>query len=202
MTMNLKSKNTPVLTGFVLLNLFLYFFVQGIPVDQLVPLSKVIDLQNPLLAIGLYLAVLLLTYFLPESLKNSVVYWRINNPLPGTRVFSELAPKDPRISMLQLENQHGPLPTDPLEENRLWYKIYLSKESDPVVSSSHSRWLLTRDITVIALELSVLFSIGSLVGLPLHTAITYMSLLVLQYLLFDVVARNSGERFVCNVLAR
>lgn len=200
--MNLKTRNTTLLIGFVLLNLIIFFAVHGFPWIELTRLSEGLDIQSPLLAIALHLGVLVLNYFLPEAIKNTVVYWRTNNPLPGTRAFSELGPKDPRINMAELEAQYGTLPTEPLEQNRLWYKIYRGKETDTVVSSSHSRWLLTRDISTIAFELMVLLSIISLVRSIALPSICYSLFLVVQYLLFAIVGQNAGDRFVCNVLAR
>jgi len=200
--MSLKSKNTPILTGFVLLNLVIFLTFYGFSWGEFTRFSNGFTLQSPFFAVAVHLIVLVLCYFFPETIKNTLVYWRIKNPLPGTRAFSELAPKDVRISMDNLKNQFGTLPTDPLEQNRLWYRIYRSKEKDTVVTSSHSRWLLTRDITTIAFELLILLSVITFARSFALMSFVYSIFLVLQYLLFVIVARNNGNKFVCNVLAR
>ena len=104
--MSLKTKNVPLLTGFVLLNLFVFFIVNGYFWNELISLPILLDSHGPLMAIALHLVVLVLSYFLPESMKNKIVYWRLKNSLPGTRAFSELAPKDPRIDLVGLEKRY------------------------------------------------------------------------------------------------
>ena len=110
-----------------------------------------LKLENPILSLAFYILALTLTYVLSSDWKHRLIYMRWNDPLPGSRVFTDLIDKDSRITPEDIINEHGALPVKANEQNALWYKIYKTKQSDKVVQNSHGRWLLFRDI----------FSIGS-----------------------------------------
>ena len=84
----------------------------------------------------------------------------------------------------------------------LWYEIYKKKQTDVVVRESHGRWLLFRDmfaITMITLIPSATFTLwysGIIKGV-LYTILYFVLTIILW-----VCSRNTGNRFVCNVLAR
>ena len=203
--MTLKTRNIPLLTAFVAANYVVFAVVNNLPWQafQDVKLAKAgFVLQNPLYAAATHLVVLLLSYLLPVNIKNALVFWRVKHPLPGCRVFSVLAQKDPRIDMVSLERAHGVLPSSPDEQNRLWYRIYKQRQNEPIVYSSHGTWLLFRDLTAISCILLILLPA---ITYPLQGApgsLVYSGLLLLQHLILSQAARNAGERFTCNVLAR
>ena len=96
----------------------------------------------------------------------------------------------------------GPFPSDPRKQNALWYKLYKSVENDNGVGDAHRQFLFTRDYTSIAF---LLFLTAGPLGLWLipstTTALIYLSILLLQYLLARQAAQNHGTRFVTTVLA-
>jgi hypothetical protein len=134
--------------------------------------------------------------------KARLVFWRWSNPLPGSFVFSRYAQQDPRIDVAALRKIVPAWPSNASEENRLWYRLYRSVENEPAVTDAHRHFLLTRDYAAIALML--LATAGPLgawfIATPI-TAIAYVALLLLQYLLAREAAKNYGIRLVTSVLA-
>lgn len=203
--MTLKTKNSPYLLGFVVLIYIGFAMVNGLDWSfaKSVEISKNgIKFDNPTISITVYILALFLTYLLPSEWKHRLIYLRWRDSLPGCRVFSDLLIKDQRISREALISEYGELPSEANEQNKLWYKIYKSKQSDSVVLNSHGRWLLFRDLFAISIILFLpsisytFWNIGFMKGL--RFMFLYSILLVMSW----ICARNTGERFACNVLAR
>ena len=203
--MTLKTKNAPYLVAFVVLiyvcfalaNKFDWSFAQSMEIGK-----EGVKLKNPLFSIAFYFFVLIATYLLPSEWKHRIIYMRWHHPLPGSRVFSELLKKDERISKKELIDKYGELPCSPDEQNKFWYKIYKEKQNDEVVINSHGRWLLFRDmfsIFVLILFPSTIFTFWHS-GMKAGSIYALFCFIVLVGLWIS--ARNTGERFACNVLAR
>jgi len=203
--MTLKSKNAPYAIGFTILfyvgfalaNGFDWAFAESMAIGK-----DGIKLENPVLSLGFYILTLVLTYLLPSEWKHRLIYTRCRNPLPGSRVFTELIDNDVRISAADLVAQHGVLPEIPEAQNALWYKIYKEKQKDDVVLNSHARWLLFRDLFAVSLVLLVPSSVFTFLHSGVKTGVVFTALVVLLVLALWLCARNTGERFACNVLAR
>jgi hypothetical protein len=54
-------------------------------------------------------------------MKARLVFLRWQDPLPGSRAFSEVGRCDPRIDMDRLEKHFGPFPEPGAAQNRLWF---------------------------------------------------------------------------------
>ena len=134
--------------------------------------------------------------------KARLVFWRWADPLPGSFAFSRYAQHDPRIDMNSLRKAMGDWPSEPREQNALWYRLYKSVEREPAVIDAHGHFLLTRDYTAIAFLLLITAGpIGFWLISSVTTAGVYLGLLLLQYLLSRQAAHNYGVRFVTTVLA-
>jgi hypothetical protein len=144
----------------------------------------------------------LLNSQLSADAKARLVFWRWSNPLPGSEAFTRWAPADSRVDLATLERTHGELPTDPVEQNRLWYKIYKSVDDDPSVVQAHREFLLYRDYACLALLAVPILGVVGLHLIPsTNTALPYLALLVGQCLLAIRAGRTNGRRLVTNVLA-
>lgn len=134
--------------------------------------------------------------------KARLVFWRWSNPLPGSFAFSRYAHQDPRIDIEALRRIVPVWPSNPGEENRLWYRMYRSVENEPAVTDAHRHFLLTRDYAAISL---MVFAVAGPLGAWVITAPTmgfaYVAILLLQYLLAREAAKNYGIRLVTSVLA-
>lgn len=146
--------------------------------------------------------VLLLTGPLSHDAKARLVYWRIANPLPGSRAFSKYAPADARIDMKALAKNVGALPSDPAEQNAKWYKLYRMVGDDPAVMHAHKLYLMYRDMATMSLLLIPLVPAALwYAGAPAASRWLAGGLFAAQYVVCAISARHSGTRFVCNVLA-
>lgn len=145
---------------------------------------------------------IVLSGIMPNSVKEVLVFWKVKNRLPGCKAFSHFATEDPRVNIELLKNKVGEFPKEPKEQNRVWYSLYQQYRDDEVVWGSHRDFLLTRDLTSLSfLFLLVLGTTLLLFGNSKY-AFVYLGYLIVQYLSLSFAARNYGNRFVCNVLAK
>ncbi len=68
--------------------------------------------------------VLLISSLLSSNVKAVMVFWRLNEVLPGHRTFSVYAPNDPRIDIDALRKKAGTFPNDGKEQNAMWYRLF------------------------------------------------------------------------------
>ncbi|MBL0946237.1 MAG: hypothetical protein IBJ04_18125 [Hydrogenophaga sp.] len=151
---------------------------------------------------ALPVVVLLLIGVLSHNAKAVLVYWRLKDPLPGSEAFTKHATADARIDIKALAKNVGALPSDPREQNAVWYKLYRRVSGDPAVAEAHKLYLLYRDMAVMSLVLlpvvpATLWYAGASPGSQGITALIFLT----QYLACAMAARHSGIRLVSNVLA-
>ena len=200
----LKSRNLPVVIIFVIwcVSLYATFFIgsDSFWID-LQSKYATLNRKNGLVVAMMPILVLVLSGLISAELKAILVFWRVKNALPGHRVFTKLAPCDARIDMNDLRRKLGDIPRAAKEQNTCWFKLYKKHESAPTVENPHRSFLLARDLASIAL----IFSIGGGFGLAFGgvkftTVALYVVVMLAQYFLLAVVARNHGNRLVCNVI--
>lgn len=146
--------------------------------------------------------VLLIVNVLPHDVKSMLVYWKPLGVLPGCEAFTKYGPRDRRIDMASLRKNVGALPTESIEQNSKWYKLYKQAPNEPEVQEAHKLFLMYRDMAVLSLPLVALVPLSlNVAGASNSTLALAAGLFVVQYLLTALSARWSGIRFVCNVLA-
>jgi hypothetical protein len=146
--------------------------------------------------------VFVLSGILSADFKSIIVFWRAKNPLPGSRVFTELGPNDARIDMNRIGQIVGTIPTEPKEQNALWYKYYKKYQEVLTIKTAHKHFLLARDMTAITLVMLVLLPISIIIlSKNWRGALIYLGILLGQYALLALTAQNHGKRFACNVLS-
>ena len=200
----LKASNVPIIVVFLVWSVAVFAvadnglggFWQSVSdrVTQLSAKDSLFGFLTPLLLV-------IASGLLPASWKAALVFWRLKDPLPGCRAFSVLATADPRIDQAALVAQIPSKLDSPKEENALWYRWYKDVDDEPTVQEAHRQFLLARDLTAIAFLFFVFGPFGLLsTGTPTSGIILYAVITCLEFLSFSVVARNHGNRFVCNVL--
>jgi len=151
--------------------------------------------------IGIALTGIINAQFSPEA-KFRIVFMRWHNSLPGCEAFTRHAKADPRVNIASIERVCGSLPTDPQQQNALWYRLYKSVESEPAVVQIHRAFLFARDYTCLALLMTVVLGVAGLLQIPSkRIALIFVAVLLLQFLFAGQAARNNGKRFVTTVLA-
>jgi hypothetical protein len=135
---------------------------------------------------------------LSSDTKARIVFCRWSHPLPGSRAFSNYLRKDTRIDFDALMRTLGQEPTDPADQNSLWYRrIYKTVQNDPIVLEVHKDFLFCRDYA--ALSLLFLIFLGAVgiyaISSP-TTVLIYLSCLAIQFITSLLAARNYGIRLV------
>lgn len=134
--------------------------------------------------------------------KARLVFGRWRHPLPGSEAFTKHLRADPRIRAERLEQLFGPLPSDPQDQNSLWYEFLKSVETEPAVWQAHREFLFARDYSFLSLLMLLTFGTGGFFLIStLQVSLIYAALLVLQSLLTIRAARSYGRRLVTSVLA-
>lgn len=202
---SLKEQNRWQLWIIVAANsLFLYGVVQANAIKSDGLRAAFTDAQN-LVPIGLALVIAtVLNGLVSAETKARLVFLRWRHALPGHRAFSKYAVRDPRIDLAALGKLHGPpLPVDPVEQNRAWYRIYKTMENDQAVRQVHRDFLLLRDYTGLCAVFIVFYGAAGLLAIPsMKIGLIYLLVLVAQYALVRQAASNYGIRLVTTVLAR
>jgi hypothetical protein len=141
---------------------------------------------------------------LSAAMKARLVFLRWHHALPGHRGFTRYIDTDPRIDPAAVANVvGGPLPTDIVEQNRVWYRLYKTVENDPAVSQVHRDFLLTRDYTGLALLFLLIYGGVGYYSIPSPKIATiYAGIMLIQLVVAQQAAMHYGVRFVTSVLAR
>lgn len=201
---SLKSKNIPKLITFTVWCLALYIVFlsdTGNFWSRLVSLFKDLSVEDGVVVIMAPVLVFVLISIISSNNKARIVFWRWRYALPGHRCFTQLAPADPRIDMKALQEGLGPLPSDPRAQNAKWYELSRRYANALRVDEAHREFLLARDLCAISLVVSVVGPLSILIlQANISWALLYFLVMAVHYLVLAVVAKNKGNRFVCNVL--
>ena len=137
-----------------------------------------------------------------KQLKESLVFWKLQNCLPSSEAFSRLAKSDPRIDLKGIMRKYGQLPVEAAAQTALWYRIYKGHESQASVEDAHGAYLRFREMTAFSV---IVFFVGiiGVRGFTPHGLKTDSLLLIfaVEYLVVMLAARNAARHFVTNVLA-
>jgi hypothetical protein len=182
--------------------LFLYGVIQSNAIELSGIKGVFTDARN-LLSVGFgVLIATVLNGFLSADAKARIVFLRWENVLPGHRAFSVYARRDSRIDLGALADAYGRLPTDPTQQNRLWYRIFKTVDDQPHIAQLHRDFLLLRDYTAIALLCLAIYGALALFLIPSgHVCMFYMALLVVQLIVVRQSAFQYGIRLVTNTVA-
>lgn len=200
----LKKNNLPTLTIYLVWNIAIFLVICNGTSDFWTNIKQRISELKARDSLFCFLTPLILTVacgVLPASWKAMLVFWRYRNALPGSRVFSELAERDPRIDMERIRAKLGTFPSSPNEENAVWYRWYKAMQERVIVQEAHKQFLLNRDLTGISFLFLVFGTLGLVPsGASALSVGVYAAITIFQFVIFSIVARNHGNRFVCNVL--
>jgi len=203
MSSSQKDENRLGLYTAVVLNaVILYCLITTQRIEPGEWLRALADVQLAIPAVVGLAFITLVNSQLSAKAKERLVFWEWSHPLPGSRAFSWFLPRDQRIDAEALAARYGSFPTDPGEQNRLWYRIYSSVRDDPAIASMRRTYLFARDYAALVVLMLVIFGIVAFLQLrsPLHF-ILYTSFLILQLVLTINSARTTAERWVTTAMA-
>ncbi|MBP1627357.1 MAG: hypothetical protein H6Q00_1832 [Holophagaceae bacterium] len=137
-----------------------------------------------------------------DQVKLALVFWRINNALPGCRAFSEHAHRDLRIDLGSLKKAvGGEFPTDPGEQNRAWYRLYQQVRDSPSIEDAHKEYLLFRDIVWLTIPSAIMCQGFLLYVRHFKIGVVYFLACGAIYLLARMAAILAAKSFVRSVMA-
>jgi hypothetical protein len=202
MTKTLKEQNSKLIWIFFSFNVVLFYIIG---LTQIITFSE-LEIKSFITVRGVWILIVPLLLFVLNGIISSdfkaiLSFWRFKNPLPACRAFSYYADKDDRIDKNYLTSKFGQLPVLPKEQNSLWYKIYKKHQENPVVKKSHKDFLLARDIASVAFLFLIIGGISILFLTAETVRWIYIIYLLIQFIIFAIVAQNHGKRFVCNALS-
>jgi hypothetical protein len=145
--------------------------------------------------------IIVLNGFISSNFKHSLIFIKCKNQLPGHRIFTKYIKNDTRIDEDNLKLKYGELPTNPAEQNKLWYKIYLKHSDKAVIASSHKNFLLTRDFSAVSFLFLLVSPLIFFTDNQLIFKFGYVLYLFVQLIILIIVTQNYAIRFACNVLA-
>jgi hypothetical protein len=200
----LKGQNMWWLRLFIGLNLAVFLLVatgQKLTAGSIEHFWQRLSPKDGLLALSFSLATIVLNAVLGDLGKARLVFWRWTNPLPGCRAFTRIMLTDPRVDMVRLRAKVSPIPSEPKEQNAVWYRLYKAHGDKQTILEAHRAYLLTRDMAALAAVFVISFSLGAFItAIGWKLATLYSGALLAQYLIVATSARNYGKRFVANVL--
>jgi hypothetical protein len=205
----LKEQNAWLVRAAVIVHMLAFSWVALEPL-RLVTLSheQLVDkIQEAAIPGSISLAVIVLTKMVllglvPPNLRDRLVHLKWNNPLPGARAFSRIGPRSSRVNLAAVDKKYGPLPDEPTDQDRLFYRIYLEHREEIGVLDAHRSYLATRDIATMNILIFLLapgFALW-MTGDAKRVGLYALGLLA-AYLLFAIAAKNYAQRLVQNVLA-
>lgn len=201
MNISLKDINRPALAIVVAANVLAYYLVLSGKMSWSNFVGMFQSYENYLPAALLSLFVGILNSQLDHNTKARLVFWRWFHPLPGSYAFTKVAQTDSRIDIDALQAAVNPLPSEPTEQNRLWFKWYREFQEEPGIKQVHREYLFTRDWAALAILLSLVLVPLAFWQMSVTVAVGYLTAMLLQYLIVRWSARNHGMRFVASVLA-
>lgn len=205
----LKQVNLIYVQGYLIANILVFWLLAGLKFGNLIEsleasFGKITDkiIESIVISALFYIGTVVICGLLSSNLKYILIFWRWQNPLPGTRAFTHLMSKDPRIDPKILEERYAPLPIDPADQNRLWYKLYKKHEHDKSVLEAQKYFLLTRELNSVSfLSLFILGVAGHFIFSNRQLWMIYLLGLLAVFLVTAIAAQNYGSRFATNVLA-
>ena len=209
MAKSLKAMNAWIINAAILVEFLGFVWVAaGMPALNEIGSEDILGRAQAALAPGaaslaiIAIVGLILRGVLPSSVRDGLVHLRWRNPLPGSRAFSAIGPRDPRVDMKKLKAAYGPLPRKPGEQNSKFYSIYREFRDEPGVLDAHRSYLLARDLSVVSFFCTITLPFGAWFATgPGRTAIWYGLVLLVVTLVLCIAAKSYGRRFVENTLS-
>ena len=112
-------------------------------------------------------------------------------------------PRDFRRGVYKVRTTNsGELPTDPDEQNRVWYRLYRQHKDEAPINDAHGSYLLARELACLSIAfLLALPTLALALGVSFKVALPYAGILLILYALVAYSGSYYGRRFVANVLA-
>lgn len=153
------------------------------------------SIASPIISI---LALIILN-IIPDRIKNVLIFWKFKHVLPSYR-WQDIIKYDDRINC---KNDQKKLSNE--EQHAIWYKNYKENKDNLIILNSQKDYLFARDLCISTCILLIIVILCYLIFKEsLDISFKFLSynifILFVLYLILMLVARNSANKFVCNVV--
>jgi hypothetical protein len=138
----------------------------------------------------------------PRSFKETIVFWRLTDRLPGCRAFNRRCGDRYDLNRISNINEVETLSSD--QQQQLFYRIYKKHASDDTVAQSSFRYVAWRDtastfflLALLTLPVGLIFTEGFSPSILLKLTAFAAS----SYLLTTIAARQAANSLVGQVLS-
>ena len=202
MTLSLKTQNLPLIGIYIIFNIAIFLTLLNtgsIDINSIQDYFEQLSIKDGVFFSVLTLIIIVFGGIFSNKVKEIIVFWKLENRLPGCRAFSKYVQEDSRIDINNIQIKFGEIPTLPDEQNRYWYKIFKSID-DKSINKTHKDFLLCRELAVMTLLMMFLAALIFWFH-GVAPALFYFCFLLFEYLIIRFCAKNSAERLVVNSLA-
>jgi hypothetical protein len=217
---SLNEQNRLSLWAVTLLNAIVFAVVMGVDPT---PFSKLADVWAFVLPAGFGLAVglaiiVVINGLIDKTDKHRLVFWKWNDPLPGSQAYTVYAKEDERFTQddvltklrdglkgtaTERSKKCEEIMASPAKQNDRWYQeVFQPMQDKPAVQQAERSFLFASDYT--AISFLMLIVVGAAGYFVINTPVIwglYCGALILQYLLVRWAARNYGIETVKDAFA-
>ena len=201
MKISLKTQNLPLIGLYIIFNIAIFLTIYNtgsIDMDNIQRYFTELKVEDGIFFTLLSLVIIIASGIFSNRTKEIIVFWKLNDRLPGCEAFSRYIYEDDRINIKNLKTKIGKLPNNPKKQNSKWYELFKSIEYQSI-NKTHKDSLLCRELSVMTI-LMFLLIIPILYKYNI-IGYYYLVFLGLEYLVVRYCAKNTAERLVVNTLA-
>lgn len=212
---NLKDYRNNELKSYVIGNILLILHLSGafsgmISVETGISEALSTVLESAVFSSIIYIYVFFLDSILPGDYKQKIAFLP-SGKLPGYTIFSKMKEdlKDDRFTLDDVMKKYGEvyqnMPEDTQKkeqyENAQWFKIYRSHQDESKIFTANRDFLLCRDITVITLDMMVIYLACTFVFgfFPFSSRMIFVFLG--EMVVADIAMRGKANRLAYNVIS-
>ncbi len=201
MKISLKTQNLPLIGLYIIFNIAIFLTIYNtgsIDIDNIQQYFTELQVKDGIFFTLLSLVIIIASGMFSNKFKEIIIFWKLNDRLPGCEAFSKYIYEDDRINVKKIKAKIGKLPNNPKKQNSKWYELFKSINNHSI-DKTHKDSLLCRELTIMTLLMFLLtipiFYKYDIVGGY------YLIFLGLEYLVVRYCAKNTAERLVVNTLA-
>lgn len=185
---------TPIALGYFTLAAYL-FTGEHVNVEQLAPYAGGVA--------GLVAAMALAQDLIPKWLKESLVFFRFNDRLPGHRAFSAQFERPDRFDYFKILNWSALGMLDSASQQRIFYSLYKKFSNEPSVEHYSFRYLAWRDSSTILMILTIITapSAHGIGDFPLAISLKLTAGTFVGFLFTSFAARQSAQELIFQVFS-
>ena len=138
----------------------------------------------------------------PQSLKESIIFWRLKYALPSYRAFTPRFIESPLVDKERVRSALGTdFPTDPTQQHRAWRRLYFQVHDSPSIQDAHKDYLLYRDSAWLTIPITLAAFLYLWKFHSFKVGVEQTGIAIATYLIVRFTAKAAGETLVRQALS-